>query len=139
MGYFKCYKFECEKDKTLATIQVYFNKANEMKYGRARHYLKMADGKPTFSYCVQSKEYLEEKLKNLSNTKNSFSNNTNSSGLGQINVNLEHNNVNLEKLESSSKSKMVGLERFELSSITPEATSLDQASRQPHRNLVWFF
>jgi hypothetical protein len=25
----------------------------------------------------------------------------------------------------------VGLERFELSSITPEATSLDQASRQP--------
>ena len=27
--------------------------------------------------------------------------------------------------------KMVGLERFELSSIAPEATSLDQASRQP--------
>ena len=26
---------------------------------------------------------------------------------------------------------MVGLERFELSSIAPEATSLDQASRQP--------
>ena len=28
---------------------------------------------------------------------------------------------------------MVGLERFELSSITPEATSLDQASRQPQQ------
>lgn len=27
---------------------------------------------------------------------------------------------------------MVGLEEFESSSIAPEATSLDQASRQPH-------
>jgi hypothetical protein len=32
---------------------------------------------------------------------------------------------------------MVGLERFELSSITPEATSLDQASRQPPSRVVW--
>ena len=29
-------------------------------------------------------------------------------------------------------SQMVGLEEFESSSIAPEATSLDQASRQPH-------
>jgi hypothetical protein len=32
--------------------------------------------------------------------------------------------------------KMVGLERFELSSIAPEATSLDQASRQPQRAIA---
>ena len=33
---------------------------------------------------------------------------------------------------------MVGLERFELSSIAPEATSLDQASRQPHGE-IWLY
>jgi hypothetical protein len=32
--------------------------------------------------------------------------------------------------------KLVGLERFELSSIAPEATSLDQASRQPLRHTL---
>ncbi len=31
---------------------------------------------------------------------------------------------------------VVGLVRFELTSITPEATSLDQASRQPHECLA---
>ena len=37
-----------------------------------------------------------------------------------------------EKVDNNIFSKkLVGLERFELSSIAPEATSLDQASRQP--------
>ena len=40
--------------------------------------------------------------------------------------------VNPLVLEPETAQKfVVGLERFELSSITPEATSLDQASRQP--------
>ena len=34
---------------------------------------------------------------------------------------------------------MVGLERFELSSIAPEATSLDQASRQPLPRVCWLY
>ncbi len=57
-------------------------------------------------------------------------------------LNLTENSKNLtdfsknqqmsNKLNSSGFSqKVVGLERFELSSIAPEATSLDHASRQP--------
>ena len=72
MGKFICYKFECEKCKVLATIQAYYNKSNQLRYGRARHYLKMVDGKPTFSYCVQSKEYLEEKIKGLTQNGKDF-------------------------------------------------------------------
>jgi hypothetical protein len=36
-----------------------------MRYGRARHYQIKTDGKPVFSYCALSKEYLEEKLRFL--------------------------------------------------------------------------
>ena len=38
------------------------------------------------------------------------------------------NNINLSKYEGN----LVGPEEFESSSIAPEATSLDQASRRPH-------
>ena len=36
----------------------------------------------------------------------------------------------------TTRAHLVGLERFELSSIAPEATSLDQASRQPHNYVL---
>ena len=102
MGKFRCFKFECEKDKVVATIQVYYNKANTMKYGRARHYLKMVDGKPTFSYCPQSKEYLEEKLRVL----------------GQANVYLENNNAYQLNLKASSILKLEPSAGFGPATIT---------------------
>jgi hypothetical protein len=105
MGKFKCFKFECEKCKVVATIQVYFNKSEVMKYGRARHYLKMFDGKPAFSYCPQSKEYLEEKLRFL--------------GQGHLNVNLENNpNVYQLNLKASPECKLEPSAGFGPATIT---------------------
>ena len=105
MGKFKCFKFECEKCKVVATIQVYFNKSEIMKYGRARHYLKMIDGKPAFSYCPQSKEYLEEQLRFL--------------GQGHLNVNLENNqNVYQLNLKASPECKLEPSAGFGPATIT---------------------
>jgi hypothetical protein len=46
--------------------------------------------------------------------------------------------VSIQNIANSSKykSNLVGPEEFESSSIAPEATSLDQASRRPHQHLV---
>ena len=41
------------------------------------------------------------------------------------------NNNEIKQGFPKNKRQMVGLEEFESSSIAPEATSLDQASRQP--------
>ena len=49
------------------------------------------------------------------------------SNMGTVGTELGTENANA----SIFSKKMMGLERFELSSVTPEATSLDQASRQP--------
>jgi hypothetical protein len=48
-------------------------------------------------------------------------------------------NRNKPHLKRPNLRNLVGLERFELSSVTPEATSLDQASRQPHLPRAWAF
>jgi hypothetical protein len=105
MGKFRCFKFECETCKVVATIQVYFNKANEMRYGRARHYQRMTDGKPVFSYCAQSKEYLEEKLRVL--------------GQSNLNVNLETNqNVYQLNLKASSECELEPSAGFGPATIT---------------------
>ena len=68
-------------------------------------HLRMVDGKPTFSYCQQSRECLEEKLR----------------GIGQpdLNVNLENNkNVNLENILSISDLKLEPSAGFGPATIT---------------------
>ena len=56
--------------------------------------------------------------------------------LKQLISQLSNNNSTQNGFQLENKSQMVGLERFELSSIAPEATSLDQASRQPHNYVL---
>jgi hypothetical protein len=64
MSIIKCYKMECEVCKVTGTAQLFFNKANQLRYGRVRHYIKLnADKKPMFEYHAQSREYLIEKLR----------------------------------------------------------------------------
>jgi hypothetical protein len=92
MSKFRYFKFEYENYRVVATIQVYFNKANEIRYGRAGHYLKMTDGKPVFSYRAQSKEYLGEKLRVLCQS--------------NLNVNLD-NNQNVYQLNPKASSECV--------------------------------
>ena len=112
----KGYRFPCEvcgNNSIVSSIQVFFRKNGEVSYARARHL--SADKK--FYYHQQSIEYTNRKLGEIANIDPCQVSNCKSIGHTEV--------------ESSSKSRLVGLERFELSSITPEATSLDQASRQP--------
>ena len=65
-----------------------------MRYGRARNYLKMIDGKPTSPIVCSCREYLEEKIKNITqqnpaNGTDFLYTNSNSSSIGQSNVNIE--------------------------------------------------
>jgi hypothetical protein len=63
MSIIKCYKLKCEVCGIEGTVQVFYNKAGQLKYGRVRHYLELNEAKkPVFEYHRQSKEYLTEKL-----------------------------------------------------------------------------
>ena len=54
----------CETCGVETTVQVFFNKAGILKYGRARHYQKLNEHKkPVFEYHQQSKDYLTQQLK----------------------------------------------------------------------------
>jgi hypothetical protein len=54
----KCKQSNCEVCGKLASIQVFYNKSGEMKYGRARHYVGRVNNKPKFVYHQQSLGYL---------------------------------------------------------------------------------
>ena len=59
----KCFRFECEVCKNLASIQVFFRKDRSVSYARARH--QGPDKK--FYYHQQSIEYVNGKLRELFN------------------------------------------------------------------------
>ena len=74
-------------------IQVFPNSANQIRYARNRHYLKLADAKPTFSYWKLEnlrdvEEYLEIEAtlnqKQVGQEKNRSSNLSNSSTIQQL-------------------------------------------------------
>ena len=113
----KGYRFPCEvcgENKIDSSIQVFFRANGTAGYARARHL--SADKR--FYYHQQSLEYVNTKLRELSN--------------------IEHGQVKGKSIEQTWKDsslkgiKMVGPPGFEPESIEPKSTSLDQASRRPH-------
>ncbi len=78
----KCKQFNCEVCGKVSTIQVFYNKSGELKYSRARHYIGRKNGKPQFEYHQQTLQYIS----------------------GHIGYSV---NVDLEKAELASKSKLV--------------------------------
>jgi hypothetical protein len=61
----KCVKAECPSCKVTGSIQLFLNKAGEVRYARTRHYLHIDKDskKPQFSYCRLNLEDLEALLK----------------------------------------------------------------------------
>ena len=55
----------------LASIQVFYNKSSEIKYARARHYSGQVNGKPQFAYHQQSLEYVQRKINETPEEKDS--------------------------------------------------------------------
>jgi len=49
-------RFDCEVCSKLASIPVFYNKSEKIKYARARHYTGQQNGKPQFEYHQQSLE-----------------------------------------------------------------------------------
>jgi hypothetical protein len=85
----KCVKSDCEVCGKSASIQVFYNRRGEIKYGRARHYIGQKQGKPQFEYHQQSLQYI----------------------MGHIGLTVD---VDQEKTELSSKSDcMAGGKGFE--------------------------
>jgi hypothetical protein len=63
----KCHKLKREVCGKEGTVQLFYNKTGQLKYGRVRHYLKLNEvKKPVFEYHKQSKEYLTEQFKYVS-------------------------------------------------------------------------
>jgi hypothetical protein len=58
----KGYRFECEVCQVRTSIQVFYNKSGEMKYGRARHYVGRVNNKPKFEYHQQSLKYIRQSI-----------------------------------------------------------------------------
>jgi hypothetical protein len=85
----RCKQSNCEVCGKVSTIQLFYNKSGEIKYGRAMHYKGRVDGKPQFEYHQQTLQYI----------------------IGHIGHSLD---VDLEKAENSSKSNcMAGGKGFE--------------------------
>ena len=60
---FRCVKAECQVCGKVSMIQLFFRNNGELAYGRARHYVCKANGKPQFEYHPQSRESLKTLLK----------------------------------------------------------------------------
>jgi hypothetical protein len=79
----KCKQSNCEVCGKLASIQVFYNRSGEMKYGRARHYVGRVNNKPKFMYHQQSLQYIRKNVgpigqANLSDLGSVSQNNSNS-------------------------------------------------------------
>jgi hypothetical protein len=63
----KCIKLQCPICCENGSCQVFFNKQNEIKYGRVRHYTGLNEAKkPQFTYCkIEGLQQLETLLKTL--------------------------------------------------------------------------
>jgi hypothetical protein len=63
----KCVKLQCPVCGETGSCQIFFNKQNEIKYGRVRHYTGLNESKkPQFSYCkLDDIEQLETSLNSL--------------------------------------------------------------------------
>jgi hypothetical protein len=48
---YKCVKIECPQCHVAGSVQLFINKDGKLRYARTRHYIKLVDGKPRFSYC----------------------------------------------------------------------------------------
>ena len=98
----KCQRFPYEVCSKLASIQVFYNKSETIKYARARHYTGRQNNKPQFEYHQQSLKCIERKLSEVRIVKTE---------IGQVGQQV---NDDLEKPELSSKLGMVaGGEGFE--------------------------
>ena len=58
----KCVKAVCETDSKQGLMQVFYRKDGSIVSARIRHYLGTEAGKPKFSYCSQSLEYVKAQL-----------------------------------------------------------------------------
>jgi hypothetical protein len=58
----KCVRAECGVCGKVSTIQVFYNKNGAVRYSRARHYLKLVNGKPQFEYHQQSLDYIKQNI-----------------------------------------------------------------------------
>jgi hypothetical protein len=105
----KGYRFPCEvcgNNKIVSSIQVFFRENGEVSYDRARH----LGANKKFYYHQQSLDYVNAKLREISNIDHCQAINTQS--IGQVNT------------ESSSKLVMVRLPGFEPGSSAWEADVL---------------
>ena len=96
----KCVRFQCELCSKLSSIQVFYNKAGEIKYARARHYIGQVNGKPQFVYHQQSIDYIQRKLNEMPNEENNSL-----SSIGHIE---QASNVDPKKTAASSNLRKAG-------------------------------
>ena len=96
----KGYRFECEVCHNLASIQVFYRKDGQVGYSRARH----LGADKRFYYHQQSLDYVNTKLKELSNIEH-----------GQ---DSKDNSIDQSKVEASSELKLEPSAGFGPATIT---------------------